>query len=99
MSKLRGQQVWLTLSPVAELIRRRRLQMLVHSCIYYELNGNLIPDDVWSKWAFELQQKYPEEAEFADWFRGWDGSTGAFLPLRDPWVLRKAQYLMKLEAQ
>ena len=50
---------------IAELILQRRLQMLVHSYIYYELNDNIISDNTWSKWAVELadlQNKYPEIA-------------------------------------
>lgn len=34
---------------IAELILQRRLQMLVHSYIYYELNDNIISDSTWSK--------------------------------------------------
>ena len=29
---------------VAEKIQQRRLQLLIHSCIYYEFNQNLISD-------------------------------------------------------
>lgn len=64
---------------IAELILQRRLQMLVHSYIYYELNDNIISDNTWSKWAVELadlQNKYPEIAETVEWseaFTNWDG--------------------------
>lgn len=70
---------------IAEKIKQRRRQMLVHSYIYYEKNKNIISDAVWSKWAMELadlQKKHPKEAaevEFADQFADWDGSSGAFL--------------------
>ena len=43
------------------LIKRRRLQLIVHSCIYYRLNDNLISDATYDKWARELarlHQKY-----------------------------------------
>ena len=33
---------------IAELIQRRRLQLLVHSCIYYAYNENLVTDDRWA---------------------------------------------------
>lgn len=84
---------------IAELILQRRLQMLVHSYIYYELNDNIISDSTWSKWAVELadlQNKYPEIAKTVEWsdaFKGWDGSTGAFLPLQNEWVITKAYQL------
>ena len=46
---------------VAEKIRQRRRQMLVHSFLYYELDSNIIDDYTWSKWGVELaelQKKY-----------------------------------------
>lgn len=70
---------------IEEKIKQRRLQMLVHSYIYYELNQSIVSDDTWSRWAFELaelQRMYPKESssvEYADEFDDWDGSTGAFL--------------------
>ena len=39
---------------IKELIKRRRLQLLIHSYIYYELNDNIVSDATWSKWAMEL---------------------------------------------
>lgn len=86
---------------IAELIQRRRLQLLVHSCIYYILDESIISDSTWSRWAaelVELQQKYPEIAETVCWheaFKGFDGSTGFDLPLEDEWVLNKAKYLVR----
>lgn len=82
---------------IAELIQQRRLQMLVHSCLYYELDTNIISDKIWSEWAVELaelQSQYPDIAKqviWADAFKEWDGTTGAFLPLTDPWVVEKAR--------
>lgn len=86
---------------VRELIQRRRLQLLVHSCIYYILDESIVSDSTWSSWAaelVELQQRYPEIAETVCWheeFSGFDGSTGFDLPLEDEWVLNKARYLLK----
>lgn len=87
---------------IAERIKRRRLQLLVHSCIYYELNQNLISDSTFDRWSvelFELQTKYPKIAEQVCWhqaFKDWDASTGAFLPIRDSWVLSKAVHLLNM---
>lgn len=82
--------------PFASKIQQRRLQMLVHSCIYYELDQNIIPDRQFDEWARELvklQKDHPEIASrvcYAEAFADWDASTGAFLPLTDPWVMAKA---------
>lgn len=87
---------------IAELILRRRLQMLVHSYIYYEKDDNIVSDQQWSKWAVELaqlQKKYPdiaEQVEWADAFEDWDASTGAFLPLKHPTVVRIGNYLLAM---
>ena len=81
---------------IAELIQQRRIQILIHSCIYYELDYNVISDMQWDAWAKELrdlQNKYPyisKQVMWAEAFEGWDASTGAFLPLKDEWVMRKA---------
>lgn len=90
---------------IAELINRRRRQILVHSAIYYNLNSNIITDETWSKWATELvtlQKTYPYIAEkcvYADAFRDFDGSTGFDLPLRDPWVMERAERLLRNHAK
>lgn len=76
--------------------------MLIHSCIYYELDNSVISDDVWQRWADELEQlqlKYPEHTKigFFDFeFSDWTGATGNHLPLRDPWVISKARYILEL---
>lgn len=91
------------MSSVKDLILRRRLQMLIHSRIYYELNTNIISDkqfDAWAKELVRLQKDYPNESKEVAWydaFKDWDGSTGAFLPLKDEWVVRKARYILGLK--
>ena len=40
---------------VKALILRRRLQVWVHSMIYYNLNANIVSDSVWSRWAEDLE--------------------------------------------
>ena len=87
---------------VAELIKRRRLQLLVHSCIYYGMDKNLIDDHTFDKWSDELvqlQSEYPDISKQVEWyeaFKDWDGSTGAFLPLDDTWVISKAKSLISI---
>lgn len=81
---------------IAEKIQQRRYQLLVHSCIYYHLNASCITDKQWDEWAKELcnlQSSYPQISEkvtLYEYFRDWDGSTGAFLPITLPWVIQIA---------
>ena len=88
--------------PIAEIIQRRRIQMLIHSKLYYDMDTNLITDkqfDEWGRELVKLQRDYPNIAKricYAEAFKDWDASTGAFLPLQDPWVTRKAQQLLKI---
>ena len=85
---------------IAEKIQQRRYQMLVHSCIYYHLNQNSISDKQWDTWARELrdlQNQYPEiskQVTLYEYFKDWDASTGAFLPITDDWVVAKAKILI-----
>ena len=81
-------------------IRQRRSQMLVHSRIYYILDENIVSDDKWQQWANELrdlQKQYPEYCKigfFDKEFSDWNGDTGAMLPLKDPYVVRKTQQVI-----
>ena len=89
--------------PIAQLIQRKRIQMLIHSRIYYVLDNNLITDkqfDEWGRELVKLQADYPEIASricYAEAFKDWDASTGAFLPLNDDWVVYKADYLLSIQ--
>ena len=86
--------------PIASKIQQRRLQMLVHSYIYYKLDENIISDHAFNCWGHELtnlQNKHPDIASrvcYAEAFKDWTGDTGAFLPLDDPWVINKAYQLL-----
>lgn len=86
---------------IAEKILQRRLQMIVHSYIYYELNNNIVSDATWSKWGKELQrlqEAHPEvakEVRFSALFEGWDASTGFHLAqAADDRAIGKAKYLL-----
>lgn len=87
---------------IAELLNRRRRQILVHSVIYYKMNDNLISDTTWSVWATELEElqaKYPgiaAKVPYAKEFEGFDHSTGMNLPLDDPWAVNKARQLLAM---
>lgn len=85
---------------IAEKIQQRRLQMIIHSAIYYVFDNNIVSDSKWSQWGRELkdlQEKYPDIASnvrFAEAFKDWDASTGFNLPIHDDWVIKKATQLM-----
>lgn len=86
-------------------IQQRRLQMLVHSCIYYELNTSLITDkqfDTWARELAKLQKDYPDISKQVPWYEefiDWDGTTGFNLPLRNPWVVSKSMKLLRLRRE
>ena len=88
---------------VRALILRRRIQILVHSCIYYHYNSSLITDATWQKWADELvalQKKYPSIAKRVDYhraFKNFDATTGFDLPITNPEIIRKARQLLYKE--
>lgn len=90
----------MTSEQIVATIKQRRLQLLVHSCIYYEFNQSIVDDATWAKWAIELEQlqaAYPTIADKVEWaaaFKDFDHSTGYNLPVRDPWVMRKARQIM-----
>lgn len=82
---------------VRELIRRRRRQILIHSCMYYRLGTSIWTDkkyDECSRELVELQAQYPnisKTVEYYEDFKDWDGTTGFNLnPLGDPNILALA---------
>ena len=83
-----------------QLIKQRRSQMLIHSCIYYALDSSIVDDATWQRWADQLeclqQDKSDIEIGFFDQvFADWDGATGSHLPHHDKWVYSKALYLLE----
>ena len=87
---------------IKEKIKQRRAQMLIHSCIYYELDSNIVDDHKWQEWAEELDVLQKENPDclnlgfYDKHFLDWDGTTGAHLPHRHPWVYNKAKYVIWL---
>lgn len=89
---------------IASTIQRLRLQMLVHSFLYYRLGTSIISDYEFTERAIKLakiQNDFPNICEklniYNNYFKNWDGSTGMHLPLNEPWIMQKAEYLLKLE--
>lgn len=88
---------------IANLIKRRRFQILVHSYIYYRLNDNIISNIVFDRWAeelIELQKKYSDlskNIELYDAFSDFtDISDAARLPLdNDPRLDSRARQLLR----
>lgn len=89
------------MAELLELINRRERQILVHSCIYYIYNDNIISDDTWTEWAKELEDlihNYPdifEQSVLKDRFRDFDHSTGFNLEMKDPWTMSRAYHLLQ----
>ena len=82
---------------LSEKIRQRRIQMLVHSYLYYEMDENVIDDHKWQQWAdelVELQKQKMEIGFYDEAFRDWTGASGAFLPF-DKWVKDRAKKLLQ----
>jgi hypothetical protein len=84
---------------LSEKIRQRRIQMLVHSYLYYEMDENVVDDHKWQQWADELvvlQKQKMDIGFYDDAFRDWTGASGAFLPF-DDWVKERAKKLLQLK--
>ena len=89
------------LQTLAEKIKQRRAQMLIHSYIYYRLDDNIVSDHQWQHWAFELaklQNENPNECKigfFDKEFEGWTGAHGgSHLPLNAPYVQRVGRRIL-----
>lgn len=88
---------------VYEDIQRHRLQLLVWSKMYYDMDISIVSDREFDKVGHELvklQTDYPEISKivaYAEEFADWDASTGFHLPLRDPWVCSKALQILRIK--
>lgn len=90
---------------IIEKINRRERQILVHSCIYYDLSSNIIEDWQYDKIARDLAAliaNYDEEfreSKYYDIFKGFgqDGCySGYNIPHKQPETLHNALRLIHL---
>lgn len=95
----------MTNEEIANLIKRRRFQVYVHSYLYYERDVNIISDAMFDSISHELadlQQKYPDISKQVEWyneFKDYDGSTGAFLPFNNQRIINIANRLLAIQEQ
>lgn len=90
---------------ILALIKRRRLQLIVHSCIYYRLNNNIIEDFKYDSWARELAKLHKKygvvkincyDSYFEDWVEGACKTyTGFKLPITDNKIIAIALRLLE----
>lgn len=86
-----------SIQTLSEKIRQRRIQMLLHSYLYYELDHSIVDDGKWQQWADELVELQKQKIDigfYDDAFRDWSGATGCHLPF-DDWLKKRAHKYMK----
>lgn len=88
---------------IIEKMNQRTRQILVHSCIYYEFDRNIVPDykyDQWGNELIELVRDNPDvldQIEYGYMFKNYtEASSGFNLNYRHPNILNKARYLINL---
>jgi len=87
---------------IAAEIHRLRMNMLVHSCLYYQLDQNVLTDMQFDRMAYrlaDLQREYPVVSKRVpnyEFFKEWDGSTGFNLPLDDTQLIEKSLYIRRI---
>lgn len=104
LSRLHSEVSHIEDSEIREKIKRRRLQILVHSYLYEKLDSGIISDYTWDMWAKELavlQDEYPdisEEVEYSDIFKGWTGDTASGLSYDDR-TIGRAYMLLRINQE
>jgi len=89
------------MTPLQELNHRER-QVLIHAYLYYKLNKNIVGDDLYDHFSFDLDRlikKYPEDFKksvFYESFKEFNPSSGYYLNYDQPWVRDKAFWLLKV---
>lgn len=89
-----------SMEDISSKITRLRHQLLVHSCLYYRFNTNIISDhkfDEISNELVKLQTQYPyvaSECIYHEHFKGFDGSSGYDLPYHLDEVIQRTLKLL-----
>lgn len=85
-------------------INQRERQILVHAYLYYKNNQNLISDDKYDQWSFELadlMKTYPDlfkKSAYPNAFKGFIPDSGYYLtPEKYPEIVNRANWLWKVE--
>ena len=87
---------------IRELVNRRRHQILVHSCIYYYYDLNIIDDNTFDRWCNELldlQAKYPEICKKVRWHKPFtekfSHASGFNLPYSHKRIRSRAESILR----
>ena len=85
---------------IACKIKQRRLQILIHGYIYYELHNNIISDYQWDIWKRELcilQKAFPDISRKTIYYKEFSNiNQGKNIIFRyDSYVKNKAKFLLK----
>ena len=84
---------------ILEKINQRERQLMVHCCLYYAMNTNIIDDDTYDKFSFELAdliKKYPDDFKKSVYhkdFLEFNPSTGLGIMYRKPEIIKVAYHL------
>ena len=90
-------------SETAARIQQLRLQLLVHSYLYYSKSDTLISDKQWDAWAKELvklQTENPNLASkvvYSEAFKDFDGTSGFNLPYTDDNIAKVGNFLLQYD--
>ena len=81
-----------------ENVKRLRINIMIHSYLYYVLNESVIDDILYDKMCMDLvehQKSLKVIGLYDDLFKDWDGSTGYHL-CYDGYIIDKANYILHL---
>jgi len=86
---------------ILEKINQRERQLMVHCCLYYAMNTNIIDDDMYDKFSFDLAdliKKYPDDFKKSAYYKDFlefNPSTGLGIKYRKPEIIKLAYHLKK----
>lgn len=87
---------------ILQKINQRERQLLVHAYLYYRLGKNVIDDDKYDQWSFELDKlikEYPQDFKQSVYqkdFTDFNPSSGYYLAYNKPEIRNVALRLLKL---